>query len=50
MNWVYEGKCKTNLPHTAETEKLFELIKRAEQWLSEHSYETQILKRKTEEW
>jgi len=50
INWVHEGKCKTNLPHTAETEKLFELIKRAEQWLSENSYETQILKRKTEEW
>ena len=50
INWVREGKCKTNLPHTAETEKLFELIKRAEQWLSEHSYETKILKRKTEEW
>jgi len=26
INRVHEGECKTKLPHTAETEKLFELV------------------------
>lgn len=42
-------KCKTNFPPTDNNIQLFEIIQRAEEWLANHSYKTQILKRNTEE-
>ena len=48
--WVRQKKVKTTLKHTQETEKLFQLIERAENWLRTHSYATPILKWETEKW
>lgn len=50
INWVKQKKCKTKLPRTAETEKLFGLIERAEKWLKENKYSTPILKWETKQW
>lgn len=50
IKWVKEKKCKTKLPRDAKTEKLFEMIERAEKWLRENSYTTPILKWDTQHW
>ena len=50
ISWVKQNKCKTKLPRTAETEKLFGLIERAEKWLKENKYSTPILKWETKQW
>jgi ribonuclease HI len=50
MKWVRDKKCKTTLPRTAETEELFRIIERAENWLKRNSYPTPIIKWKTKEW
>lgn len=50
ISWVKQKKCKTKLPRTAETEKLFLLIERAEKWLQDNKYTTRILKWETKEW
>ena len=49
ISWVKQKKCKTKLPRTAETEKLFGLIERAEKWLKENKYSTPILKWETKQ-
>ncbi|HRU50412.1 MAG TPA: ribonuclease H family protein [Candidatus Absconditabacterales bacterium] len=46
---VSEGKCKTNLKKTPDNAKIFDLIKRAEDWLAKNKFDTKILKRDTEE-
>ncbi len=48
--WVKNKKCKTKLPHTPRTERLFELIHRAEAWLEKNTYPNKILKWDTERW
>jgi len=48
--WVRQKKVKTTLKRTKETEKLFQLIERAENWLRTHSYTVPILKWETEKW
>ena len=50
ISWVKQKKSKTKLPRTAETEKLFGLIERAEKWLKENKYSTPILKWETKQW
>lgn len=50
IGWVKKGSAKTQLPRTAKTERLFQLIQRAEQWLATHSFRTDILKWETEQW
>lgn len=50
ISWVKQKKCKTKLPRTTETEQLFVLIERAEKWLKENRFTTQILKWETKEW
>jgi len=50
MSWVKKKQCRTNLPITAENKPLFNLIKRAEKWLNENAYTTQILKWETKAW
>lgn len=50
INWVRLKKCKTKLPREPRTEKLFELIARAEKWLRENTYTTRILKWETKQW
>ena len=48
--WVKKKKCKTTLPRNAKTEALFQLIERAERWLSTNTYTTPILKWETDRW
>ncbi len=50
MSWVRQKKCKTKLPRTAETEELFKIIERAENWLKSNTYTTRILKWDTKAW
>ncbi len=50
IKWVREKKCKTKLIRIPENESLFYMIERAEIWLKENTYTTQIIKWKTDEW
>ena len=48
--WVRRKKCKTTLERNDKTEKLFQLIERAETWLKNNAYQNPIIKWPTEEW
>jgi len=48
--WVNKKKCKTTLVRNAKTEKLYQLIARAEQWLKTHTWSNKILKWETKKW
>jgi len=50
IRWVQEKHCKTKLPRTGETQAVFALIIRAQEWLRENSYTNDVRKWKTEEW
>ena len=48
--WVNKRKCKTKLERTPETEKLFQIILRAENWLNTHNFRNPIIKWETQKW
>lgn len=48
--WVKAGRCRTKLSLTKKNEKVFELIARAENWLAQNKFSTQILKWETALW
>ena len=48
--WVKKRKCKTKLERTPETEKLYEIILRAERWLQTHDFRNPIIKWETAKW
>lgn len=48
--WVRNRHAKTNLAHTPRNGQIFELIARAESWLSSNSPANPIIKWNTEEW
>ncbi len=48
--WVQQRKCKTKLPRDDKSEELFKYIDRAEKWLRENNYSTQLLKWETDKW
>ena len=48
--WVQKKQCKTKLERNAQTEHLYQLIGRAEQWLHTHTVHTPILKWDTKRW
>jgi ribonuclease HI len=48
--WVREKHAKTELARTDENAPLFDLIARAETWLHENAYSTNVLKWDTEAW
>lgn len=50
MGWVKKKKCNTKLKKTSKNRDLFDLIIRAETWLSNNSYSTKILKWETKVW
>ena len=50
MQWVRLKKCRTKLEQNAANAPIFELIRRAEKWLRENTYTTQILKWDTAAW
>lgn len=50
MKWVRQGKAKTTLVKNRQTEQLYRMIDRAEQWLATNTYRNPILKWQTEVW
>ena len=50
INWVKAKQCRTKLELTPETEKLYDIIHRAEAWLHNNKYTTEIRKWETELW
>ena len=50
INWVRQKKCKSKLPLTADTADLWDYVHRAESWLHNNPYTTEIRKWDTEHW
>ena len=50
MKWVTRKKCNTKLEKTAGNQPIFDLIARAEKWLSENTYENPVIKWETDNW
>jgi len=50
MGWVKAKTCRTKLKRTAQTAGLFQLVKRAEDWLKANDYPNPILKWETKRW
>lgn len=50
LAWVKAKQCKTKLERMEMNDELFVLIERAENWLKQNSYSTQMLKWQTAEW
>jgi ribonuclease HI len=50
MGWIKKKKCNTKLKQSAKNKTLFELVKRAENWLKTNKYETIIVKWETKAW
>ncbi len=50
IKWVKMKKANTTLPETKETEPVWNLIRRAEEWLENHTYPNKILKWDTKRW
>ncbi|KGN74182.1 ribonuclease H [Porphyromonas macacae] len=50
MSWVRNKKCKTLIPRTPQSEPLFNLIARAEDWLKSNTYNNRIIKWDTPNW
>ncbi|EFM01052.1 RNase H family protein [Hoylesella marshii] len=48
--WVHKKQCKTTLKRNEKTEKLYEVIARAEQWLKSHAVKVPIVKWETATW
>lgn len=48
--WVKKKHCKTKLERTPQTEQLYQIIGRAEQWLRTHQVSTPVLKWETQAW
>lgn len=50
QKWVREGVCKTKLVENERNKYLFEVIRRAEQWLHDNTFRVPIMKWRTEIW
>jgi ribonuclease HI len=48
--WVRNRKCKTKLERNAQTEPLYQVIARAENWLRTHAAKIPIIKWETKQW
>ena len=48
--WVNKKQCKTKLVRNEQTEKLFQIIARAETWLRTHPIQIPIIKWETSKW
>lgn len=48
--WVRKKQCKTTLERNEKTEKLFQMIERAEAWLHNNTWNNPIIKWPTEDW
>lgn len=50
ISWVKNKKCNTKLEVTTKTKPLYEVIKRAEEWLKNNNWNQQLIKWETEIW
>ncbi|MDO4881631.1 MAG: ribonuclease H family protein [Capnocytophaga sp.] len=50
ISWVKQKKYKTQLTKNENNKKSFELLERAQKWLQENNYTTQVLKWQTSFW
>lgn len=50
MSWVRKKICNTKLKETQKNKAVFDLIKRAVDWLNNNSYQTPIVKWETKAW
>ncbi len=50
MSWVRKKKCNTKLAETQKNKNLFDLLRRAVDWLNTHSYNTPVVKWETRAW
>jgi ribonuclease HI len=50
MSWVRKKKCNTRLEASKKNSALFELVRRAEDWLHTNSFETPVVKWETKAW
>ena len=50
MSWVRKKTCNTKLLETPKNKEVFDLIRRALEWLKNNSYSTPIVKWETKVW
>ena len=50
MSWVKKKRCNTKLEETPANQALFEMVRRAEQWLQSNAYSTPVVKWETRAW
>ena len=50
LSWVRKRHCGTKLAQTEENKRLFDLMQRAESWLSVNTYRNPLLKWDTDRW
>ncbi len=50
MSWVRKKSCNTKLPETPKNKDLFDLVRRAIDWLKNNQYTTPIVKWETKAW
>lgn len=50
LSWVRRKECRTQLPLTPQTTDLWNLVRRAEAWLQNNTYTTEIRKWDTDHW
>ncbi len=50
INWVRAKQCRTKLVHNEQTAQLYNIIQRAEAWLHNNTYTTEIRKWDTDHW
>ena len=50
MAWLRQKQCKSKLEWNAQNQELFLMVRKAEQWLRENTYTTQVLKWETSLW
>ena len=48
--WVRKHQCKTTLVRNDQTDKLYQMIERAEAWLRNNTYKNPIIKWQTDKW
>jgi ribonuclease HI len=50
MSWVRKKNCNTKLVESPDNKQLFELVRRAVDWLKTNSYTTPVVKWETRAW
>jgi len=50
MGWVRKKKCNTRLAPSEKNAALFQMVRRAEEWLRSNSYDTPVVKWETRAW